>query len=85
MRELGAGPVLVGADGGNSVVRRHLVPEVGLANADLCGAMGRTPLTDRFPAPAGYREDLLERGNAAVEVGKQAQKRFVPAADEVTR
>ncbi|WP_406318652.1 FAD-dependent monooxygenase [Streptosporangium sp. NBC_01639] len=42
------GEVLVGADGGNSVVRRHLVPEVGLVDSDLCGAMGRTPVTDRF-------------------------------------
>ncbi|MDN3354400.1 NAD(P)/FAD-dependent oxidoreductase [Actinomadura sp. DC4] len=42
------GAVLVGADGGGSVVRRHLVPEVGLVAADLCGAMGRTPVTDRF-------------------------------------
>ncbi|WP_433435503.1 FAD-dependent oxidoreductase [Nonomuraea sp. CA-141351] len=42
------GEVLVGADGGNSVVRRHLAPEVGLVAADLCGAMGRTPGTDRF-------------------------------------
>ncbi|GLY77418.1 monooxygenase [Actinoallomurus iriomotensis] len=42
------GEVLVGADGGNSAVRRRLVPEVGLADADLCGAMGRTTLTERF-------------------------------------
>lgn len=42
------GEVLVGADGGNSVVRRHLVPEVGLVDSGLCGAMGRTPITDRF-------------------------------------
>ncbi|MFB9833255.1 FAD-dependent oxidoreductase [Actinoallomurus acaciae] len=42
------GEVLVGADGGNSAVRRRLVPEVGLVDADLCGAMGRTTLTDRF-------------------------------------
>ncbi|MEU5863732.1 NAD(P)/FAD-dependent oxidoreductase [Nonomuraea sp. NPDC047529] len=42
------GDVLVGADGGNSAVRRRLVPEVRLIDADLCGAMGRTPATDRF-------------------------------------
>ncbi|MEU1390649.1 MULTISPECIES: NAD(P)/FAD-dependent oxidoreductase [unclassified Nonomuraea] len=42
------GNVLVGADGGNSAVRRQLVPEVKLIDADLCGAMGRTPATDRF-------------------------------------
>ncbi|GAA4626385.1 FAD-dependent monooxygenase [Actinoallomurus vinaceus] len=42
------GQVLVGADGGNSVVRRQLVPEVRLVDSDLCGAMGRTSLTDRF-------------------------------------
>ncbi|MEW9534231.1 FAD-dependent oxidoreductase [Microbispora sp. NPDC049125] len=42
------GQVLVGADGGNSVVRRNLAPEVGLVDSDLCGAMGRTPVTDRF-------------------------------------
>ncbi|WP_433237562.1 FAD-dependent oxidoreductase [Streptosporangium sp. CA-135522] len=42
------GDVLVGADGGNSAVRRQLVPEVKLIDADLCGAMGRTPAADRF-------------------------------------
>ncbi|NUT44842.1 MAG: FAD-dependent monooxygenase [Thermoactinospora sp.] len=42
------GDVLVGADGGNSAVRRRLVPEVKVIDADLCGAMGRTPATDRF-------------------------------------
>lgn len=42
------GDVLVGADGGNSVVRRHVAPEVRLVPADLCGAMGRTPITERF-------------------------------------
>jgi 2-polyprenyl-6-methoxyphenol hydroxylase-like FAD-dependent oxidoreductase len=42
------GDVLVGAEGGNSVVRRRVVPEVRLVDADLCGAMGRTPATDRF-------------------------------------
>lgn len=42
------GDLLVGADGGSSAVRRRLVPEVGLVDADLCGAMGRTPVADRF-------------------------------------
>ncbi|NUR90570.1 MAG: FAD-dependent monooxygenase [Nonomuraea sp.] len=42
------GDVLVGADGGNSAVRRRLVPQVRLVDADLCGAMGRTPATARF-------------------------------------
>jgi 2-polyprenyl-6-methoxyphenol hydroxylase-like FAD-dependent oxidoreductase len=42
------GALLVGADGGGSAVRRRLVPEVGLADSDLCGVMGRTPATDRF-------------------------------------
>ncbi|TMR92321.1 FAD-dependent monooxygenase [Nonomuraea basaltis] len=47
--------------------------EVGRDERDLTSAL------------AEYQDDLLERGNAAVEVGKRAQKRFVPAADEVTR
>ncbi|WP_163572289.1 FAD-dependent oxidoreductase [Fodinicola feengrottensis] len=42
------GDVLIGADGGHSVVRQLLLPHFGFVSADLCGAMGRTPLTERF-------------------------------------
>jgi 2-polyprenyl-6-methoxyphenol hydroxylase-like FAD-dependent oxidoreductase len=35
---------------------------------------------DLLPALEQYQRDLLERGNAAVEVGKQALRRFVPAS-----
>lgn len=43
-----AGEVLVGADGGGSAVRRQLLPGVRLVESDLCGALGRTTLTERF-------------------------------------
>lgn len=35
---------------------------------------------DLFPALAAYQAGMLERGNAAVAVGKEALKRFAPAA-----
>jgi len=43
-----AGDVLVGADGGNSALRAWLLPHIRLVESDLCGALGRTTLTDRF-------------------------------------
>ncbi|HEX4212223.1 MAG TPA: NAD(P)/FAD-dependent oxidoreductase [Candidatus Dormibacteraeota bacterium] len=43
-----SGSVLIGADGSHSAVRRHLLPEMRLVESDLCGAMGRTPTTERF-------------------------------------
>lgn len=42
------GDLLVGADGGNSPVRRQLLPEAEVVTLDSNGLLGRTPLTDRF-------------------------------------
>jgi 2-polyprenyl-6-methoxyphenol hydroxylase-like FAD-dependent oxidoreductase len=53
----------------------------------LCARLAEAGRGERglISALTEYQTDLLERGNAAVEAGKQAQKRFVPVADEVTR
>jgi 2-polyprenyl-6-methoxyphenol hydroxylase-like FAD-dependent oxidoreductase len=40
--------VVVGADGMGSTVRRQLIPSVRIRRMDRVGAIGRTPLTDRF-------------------------------------
>ncbi|WP_031071750.1 FAD-dependent oxidoreductase [Streptomyces sp. NRRL WC-3742] len=42
------GDLLVGADGGNSPVRRQLLPEAEVVALDGRGLLGRTPLTERF-------------------------------------
>ncbi|MEU4232217.1 NAD(P)/FAD-dependent oxidoreductase [Nonomuraea sp. NPDC026600] len=64
------GAVLVGADGGNSVVRRHLVPEVGLVDSDLCGAMGRTPITDRFLRLVPGRGTMVKGPGVTLMLGR---------------
>ena len=62
--------MLVGADGGNSVVRRHLVPEVGLVDSDLCGAMGRTPATDRFHGSVPGRGTMVKGSGVTLMLGR---------------
>ncbi|GAA2228761.1 FAD-dependent monooxygenase [Kitasatospora cystarginea] len=42
------GDLLVGADGGNSPVRRQLLPDAEVVTLDGNGLLGRTPLTERF-------------------------------------
>jgi 2-polyprenyl-6-methoxyphenol hydroxylase-like FAD-dependent oxidoreductase len=64
------GDVLVGADGGGSVVRRHLAPEVALVDADLCGAMGRTPITDRFRALVPGRGTMVKGLGTTLMLGR---------------
>ncbi|MEV6859755.1 NAD(P)/FAD-dependent oxidoreductase [Streptosporangium subroseum] len=64
------GDVLVGADGGNSVVRRHLVPEVGFVDSDLCGAMGRTPATDRFMELVPGRGTMVKGSGITLMLGR---------------
>jgi 2-polyprenyl-6-methoxyphenol hydroxylase-like FAD-dependent oxidoreductase len=48
----------------------------------LCARLAQVRRGERdlASAPAEYQADLLERGNAAVEFGKEALKMFVPAA-----
>ncbi|WP_284740836.1 FAD-dependent oxidoreductase [Amycolatopsis sp. RTGN1] len=64
------GDVLVGADGGNSAVRRRLVPEVGLVDADLCGAMGRTPAADRFRRLVPGRGTMVKGPEITLMLGR---------------
>ena len=64
------GDVLVGADGGNSTVRRRLVPEVGLVDADLCGAMGRTPAADRFRRLVPGRGTMVKGPEITLMLGR---------------
>jgi 2-polyprenyl-6-methoxyphenol hydroxylase-like FAD-dependent oxidoreductase len=64
------GELLVGADGGNSVVRRRLAPEVGLVAADLCGAMGRTPLADRFRRLVPGRGTMVQGPGLTLMLGR---------------
>ncbi|MEU8148221.1 NAD(P)/FAD-dependent oxidoreductase [Nonomuraea sp. NPDC048901] len=74
------GAVLVGADGGNSVVRRHLVPEVGLVDADLCGAMGRTTITDRFLRLVPGRGTMVKGPGITLMLGRMQFDREPSAA-----
>jgi 2-polyprenyl-6-methoxyphenol hydroxylase-like FAD-dependent oxidoreductase len=74
------GAVLVGADGGNSVVRRHLVPEVGLVDSDLCGAMGRTPITDRFLRLVPGRGTMVKGPEVTLMLGRMQFDREPSAA-----
>jgi 2-polyprenyl-6-methoxyphenol hydroxylase-like FAD-dependent oxidoreductase len=67
-----------GGNGANTAMQDAVrlcarLAEVGRGERDLTAVLGE------------YQDDLLERGNAAVEFGKEALKRFVPTADEVTR
>ncbi|WP_433183194.1 FAD-dependent oxidoreductase [Actinoallomurus sp. CA-150999] len=64
------GQVIVGADGGNSAVRRHLAPEVRLVDSDLCGAMGRTPLTDRFLRLVPGRGTMVKGPEVTLMLGR---------------
>lgn len=64
------GDVLVGADGGNSAVRRKLVPEVQLVDADLCGAMGRTPAADRFRRLVPGRGTMVNGPDVTLMLGR---------------
>jgi 2-polyprenyl-6-methoxyphenol hydroxylase-like FAD-dependent oxidoreductase len=64
------GDVLVGADGGNSAVRRRLVPEVGLVDADLCGAMGRTPAVERFRRLVPGRGTMVKGPEITLMLGR---------------
>ena len=74
------GDVLVGADGGNSAVRRRLVPEVGLVDADLCGAMGRTPAEDRFLALVPGRGTMVKGPEITLMLGRMQFDREPSAA-----
>ncbi|MCR6487437.1 FAD-dependent monooxygenase [Amycolatopsis sp. OK19-0408] len=74
------GDVLVGADGANSVVRRQLVPAVGLVDADLCGAMGRTPATDRFLALVPGRGTMVKGPSIILMLGRMQFDREPSAA-----
>ncbi|MEV6157625.1 NAD(P)/FAD-dependent oxidoreductase [Nonomuraea sp. NPDC052129] len=74
------GAVLVGADGGNSVVRRHLTPEVELVDADLCGAMGRTTITDRFLRLVPGRGTMVKGPGITLMLGRMQFDREPSAA-----
>ncbi|MEV5708888.1 NAD(P)/FAD-dependent oxidoreductase [Actinoallomurus sp. NPDC052274] len=65
-----AGQVLVGADGGNSRVRRQLVPQVRLVDSDLCGAMGRTPVADRFLRLVPGRGTMIKGPGITLMLGR---------------
>ncbi|MEU0796364.1 FAD-dependent oxidoreductase [Amycolatopsis sp. NPDC005961] len=74
------GDVLVGADGGNSAVRRQLVPEVRLVDADLCGAMGRTPLAERFRRLVPGRGTMVKGPEVTLMLGRMRFDREPSAA-----
>ncbi|MEU8631861.1 NAD(P)/FAD-dependent oxidoreductase [Amycolatopsis sp. NPDC048633] len=79
------GDVLVGADGGSSAVRRRLVPEVRLVDADLCGAMGRTPATDRFRRLVPGRGTMVKGPEITLMLGRmQFDREPSEAAAELT-
>ncbi|MET9239937.1 FAD-dependent monooxygenase [Nonomuraea sp. NPDC003709] len=83
------GDVLVGADGGNSVVRRHVAPEVGHVDAGLCGAMGRTPITERFAELVPGRGTMVKGPGITLMLGRmrfarepsEAAAELVPGLD----
>jgi 2-polyprenyl-6-methoxyphenol hydroxylase-like FAD-dependent oxidoreductase len=63
-----------GGNGANTALQDAVRLAARLAEVDR----GERDLTSALRA---YQDDLLERGNAAVEYSKQAQRRFVPASD----
>jgi 2-polyprenyl-6-methoxyphenol hydroxylase-like FAD-dependent oxidoreductase len=72
--------VLVGADGSNSVVRRHLVPEIELVDSDLCGAMGLTTITDRFLRLVPGRGTMVKGPGITLMLGRMQFDREPSAA-----
>jgi 2-polyprenyl-6-methoxyphenol hydroxylase-like FAD-dependent oxidoreductase len=69
------GDVLVGADGGGSTVRARLLPDVRLVESDLCGALGRTVLTDRFAALVPGASTMVRGDGATLMLGPMRFRR----------
>lgn len=65
-----AGGLLVGADGGNSVVRRKLLPEIGLEESGMCGLMGRTPLSACPPELVPGRGTMIKGQGTTLMLGR---------------
>jgi 2-polyprenyl-6-methoxyphenol hydroxylase-like FAD-dependent oxidoreductase len=70
-----AGDVLVGADGGSSAVRARLLPHIRLVESDLCGALGRTMLTDRFAALVPGASTMVKGPGATLVLGPMRFRR----------
>lgn len=64
------GDVVVGADGSHSAVRGQLRPEVRLVPADLTGALGRTPLTERFRPLVPGRGTMIKGPGVTLMLGR---------------
>ncbi|MFB9627696.1 FAD-dependent oxidoreductase [Nonomuraea helvata] len=83
------GDVLVGAEGSNSVVRRHVAPEVGYVDTDLSGAMGRTTITERFLELVPGRGTMVKGPGITLMLGRmqfgrepsEAAAELVPGLD----
>jgi len=64
------GSVLIGADGGNSAVRRQLLPHIGMEDSALGGVMGRTPMSDRFRRLVPGRGTMIKGPGATLMLGR---------------
>ncbi|AHI01479.1 NAD(P)/FAD-dependent oxidoreductase [Kutzneria viridogrisea] len=69
------GDVVVGADGMGSTVRRQLVPSVQVYELDVWGAIGRTPLTERFAGLVPGWSTIVNTKQAQLFLGKMPFRR----------
>ncbi|TCO64721.1 FAD-dependent oxidoreductase [Actinocrispum wychmicini] len=67
--------VVVGADGMGSTVRRQLIPSVQIRQMDRVGAIGRTPLTDRFAGLVPGWSTMVNAAELQLFLGKMPFRR----------
>ena len=67
--------VVVGADGMGSTVRRQLLPDIRVHDLGIYGAIGRTPMTDRFAALVPGRGTIVTTPDAQLMLGTMAFQR----------
>jgi 2-polyprenyl-6-methoxyphenol hydroxylase-like FAD-dependent oxidoreductase len=67
--------VVVGADGMGSTVRRQLIPSVRIRVMNRIGAIGRTPLTDRFAGLVPGWSTMVNSPDRQLFLGKMPFRR----------
>lgn len=72
--------VAVGADGMGSTVRRQLLPDIRVHDLPVSGAIGRTPMTDRFAALIPGWSTVVTTPEIQLMLGKMAFRRPPVAA-----
>lgn len=70
-----SGDLLVGADGMGSTVRRQLLPDIQIEDLGVHGAIGRTPLTERFGELVPGWSTMVVSGDLRLFLGKMPFRR----------